>query len=242
MGWRTSAAGWAGAAAVADQVARSRARAHRRALATSDRSAAVASALEQVDPPNGPFVAIVMAALNEADSMTGVLEELPVSVCGLPVRTVVVDDGSSDDTAELASKAGAIVARHDSNLGQGDGLGTGFALALGLGATVIVTMDADGQHDPSGLTVLVSPVVAGEADYVQGSRFLGEYDDATGARHAARAVAQRDGRAASRVGEHGRDHAPRRRSRQLSGAARAVLRVLPAAGTTSRAFVSRSSE
>ena len=184
MGWRTSAAGWAGAAAVADQVARSRARTHRRALATSDCSAAVASALEQVDPPNEPFVAIVMAALNEADSMTGVLEELPASVCGLPVRTVVVDDGSSDDTAELASKAGAIVARHDSNLGQGDGLRTGFALALGLGATVIVTMDADGQHDPSGLTVLVSPVVAGEADYVQGSRFLGEYDDATGARHA----------------------------------------------------------
>ena len=70
------------------------------------------------------------------------------------------------------------------NLGQGGGLVTGFAVALGLGASVVVTMDADGQHDPAELDDLVKPVVADEADYVQGSRFLGRYDDAGGARHA----------------------------------------------------------
>jgi glycosyltransferase involved in cell wall biosynthesis len=61
-------------------------------------------------------------------------------------------------------------------------LRTGFAVAKRLDAQVVVTMDADGQHDPAELPDLVAPVVAGDADYVQGSRFLGRYDDAGGAR------------------------------------------------------------
>jgi glycosyltransferase involved in cell wall biosynthesis len=77
-----------------------------------------------------------------------------------------------------------VVATHRRNLGQGDALRTGFALAQRLDAEVVVTMDADGQHDPEQLPDLVKPVVADEADYVQGSRFLGMYDDAGGARHA----------------------------------------------------------
>jgi glycosyltransferase involved in cell wall biosynthesis len=93
-----------------------------------------------------------------------------------------VDDGSLDGTAEEARQAGAIVGSHQRNLGQGDALRTGFAVAARLGARVVVTMDADGQHDPAELSELVGPVVAGEADYVQGSRFLGQYDDAGGAR------------------------------------------------------------
>jgi glycosyltransferase involved in cell wall biosynthesis len=101
----------------------------------------------------------------------------------LPVRVIVVDDGSTDDTASEARRGGAVVARHRRNLGQGDGLRTGFALALQLDAAVVVTMDADGQHDPADVARLVRPVVADEADYVQGSRFLGAYDDAGGARH-----------------------------------------------------------
>jgi glycosyltransferase involved in cell wall biosynthesis len=111
-----------------------------------------------------------------------VLRSLPATVCGLPVRVVVVDDGSNDRTADEAREAGAIVALHRRNLGQGDALRTGFALAQRLGARIVVTMDADGQHNPAELPDLVGPIVAGEADYVQGSRFLGTYDDAGGAR------------------------------------------------------------
>ena len=123
-----------------------------------------------------------MPAYNESGSIGGVLASLPDSVCGLVLCPVVVDDGSDDDTAEQARRAGALVAPHRRNLGQGDALRTGFAAAQRLGARVVVTMDADGQHDPSELPALVEPIVTGDADYVQGSRFLGRYDDAGGAR------------------------------------------------------------
>jgi glycosyltransferase involved in cell wall biosynthesis len=158
----------------------------RHAAAREIRDAAVDGALTAEHATDGapgrPFVAVVMAAYNESDSIGEVLSALPAAVCGLPIRTVVVDDGSSDGTADRARAAGALVGSHRRNLGQGDALRTGFAIAARLGARVVVTMDADGQHDPAELPALVGPVVAGEADYVQGSRFLGRYDDAGGAR------------------------------------------------------------
>jgi glycosyltransferase involved in cell wall biosynthesis len=146
-------------------------------------AAAVESAVAGWVGSSAPGLAVVMSALDEADSIGEVLGDLPDSVEGLTVVPVVVDDGSTDDTAVLAEKAGAVVVRHPRNLGQGEGLRTGFAAATALGAGVVVTMDADGQHDPAQLPDLVGPVVAGESDYVQGSRFLGRYDDAGGVRH-----------------------------------------------------------
>ena len=146
-------------------------------------SSAVQSAVARRGRTSEPGVAIVMSALDEAESIGEVLADLPTSVAGLTVVPVVVDDGSSDATAARAEQAGAVVVRHPVNLGQGEGLRTGFSTAQALGADVVVTMDADGQHDPAQLPALVEPVVAGDADYVQGSRFLGEYDDAGGARH-----------------------------------------------------------
>ena len=71
---------------------------------------------------------------------------------------------------------------HPLNRGQGDALCTGFALALERGASIVVTMDADGQHRPEELPRLIAPILSGEADYVQGSRYLGTYDDSGGAR------------------------------------------------------------
>ncbi len=133
---------------------------------------------------SGPgSVAVVIAALDEAESITGVLQGLPRQIEGLDVLPIVVDDGSTDGTADVAASAGARVLRHERNLGQGEGLRTGFAEAKRLGAEVVVTMDADGQHDVGDLPALVGPVVRGDADYVQGSRFLGEYDDAHSVRH-----------------------------------------------------------
>ena len=164
----------------------SRARAAQRAAATEVRAAAVDDALadhpEAGDRSDEPMLAVVMAAYNESGSVGPVLGTLPAILCGLRVCPVVIDDGSTDDTREEARQAGAVVGTHRHNLGQGDALRTGFALAGRLGARVVVTMDADGQHDPADLPALVGPVVAGEADYVQGSRFLGRYDDAGGAR------------------------------------------------------------
>jgi len=85
-------------------------------------------------------------------------------------KVIVVDDGSSDRTAEVARKAGAEVIIHEVNTGKGGALKTGFAVAEG--ADIIVTMDSDGQHNPADIPKLVAPILKGEADMVNGSRYL----------------------------------------------------------------------
>ena len=88
-------------------------------------------------------------------------------------QVVVVDDGSSDSTAQVAATAGAIVVRHPINLGQGAALRTGFSYALAQPNTqYVVTFDADGQHDPDAIAAMIVPLELGEADVVLGSRFL----------------------------------------------------------------------
>jgi glycosyltransferase involved in cell wall biosynthesis len=86
---------------------------------------------------------------------------------------VVVDDGSTDRTAERAHEAGAVVLKHALNRGQGAALKTGTLAALELGAEIIVHVDADGQHDPEFLPALIRPLEENVADVVFGSRFLG---------------------------------------------------------------------
>lgn len=87
-------------------------------------------------------------------------------------KVIVVDDGSSDRTAEIARKAGAVVIVHEENLGKGGALRTGFAAAVKMGADIIVTMDSDAQHNPADIPRLVAPIIEGEADMVNGSRYI----------------------------------------------------------------------
>lgn len=97
------------------------------------------------------------------------------TVRGLRTRypnVVVVDDGSPDRTADQALEAGATVLRHVVNRGQGAALQTGIAHALRGGARYVVTFDADGQHAPADLPLLLEPLRAGRCDVVLGSRFL----------------------------------------------------------------------
>lgn len=91
-------------------------------------------------------------------------------------NVIVVDDGSSDRTAEIARKAGAEVIVHEVNKGKGGALKTGFTAAADLGADIIVTMDSDGQHNPTDIPKLVAPILKGEADMVNGSRYLNGLD------------------------------------------------------------------
>lgn len=86
---------------------------------------------------------------------------------------VVCDDGSGDLTGEVAERLGAVVVRHERNLGYGAALRSLFGKARELGADVLVTLDADGQHDPCEIPLVVAPVLEGRADIVIGSRFLG---------------------------------------------------------------------
>jgi glycosyltransferase involved in cell wall biosynthesis len=85
---------------------------------------------------------------------------------------IVVDDGSRDATAEIAKAAGAIVICHEENCGKGVALNTGFRHARELNPSVVVTLDADGQHIPEQIALVTAPVLKGQADIVVGSRYL----------------------------------------------------------------------
>ncbi|ASJ03594.1 glycosyl hydrolase [Thermococcus profundus] len=104
-------------------------------------------------------------------------EELTIgSVVALAKKygdVLVVDDGSTDRTSEIAKEAGAVVIRHEVNRGKGAALRTGFKYALAGDYDVVVTIDADGQHNPDEIPRLVNPIVTGKADLVIGSRYLG---------------------------------------------------------------------
>lgn len=113
---------------------------------------------------------IVIPAFNEASRIAAVVGRLRQHGYA---RVVVVDDASRDETAALAEGAGATVVRHTRNRGQGAALRTGISEALRRGADVIVTFDADGQHDAKEIPALIAPIERGEAAVTLGSRFLG---------------------------------------------------------------------
>ncbi|HEY2220276.1 MAG TPA: glycosyltransferase family 2 protein [Gaiellaceae bacterium] len=112
----------------------------------------------------------IVPAFNEERNVGRVLDELRAIDPGLAV--VVVSDGSTDRTAEVASARGAYVIRLPFNLGIGGAVQTGFRYAWEEGYELAVRLDGDGQHDPGELGILVAPVVAGEADLAVGSRFV----------------------------------------------------------------------
>ena len=120
-----------------------------------------------------PPVAVVVAAYNEEGAIGPVVEALPASVCGLAVAKIVVSDGAVDGTVKDAAAAGALVCDVPVNRGQGAALRLGYRLAREGGAQYIVTTDADGQYDPAEIERLMQPILAGEADFVTGSRRLG---------------------------------------------------------------------
>ncbi len=114
-----------------------------------------------------PMVIAAMPAFNEekfiAKTVLGALKHVD--------RVLVVDDGSTDSTAEIAGALGAIVVKHKKNMGYGAALRTIFSTARSLQAEVLVILDADGQHDPHDIPKLLAPLSDG-ADVVIGSRFL----------------------------------------------------------------------
>jgi glycosyltransferase involved in cell wall biosynthesis len=117
-------------------------------------------------------ILIVIPAFNEAGRIGKV-------VCSarlvLPeANLLVVDDASSDNTAEEAREAGAIVVRHPINLGYGAALHTGFIYALRNKLDIVLQMDGDGQHLASELPKLLEPILSGNTDIVIGSRYLNE--------------------------------------------------------------------
>ena len=117
-------------------------------------------------------VIAVIPAYNEEQVIGGVVEKARRFVH----EVVVVDDGSGDKTGASAGAAGARVYTHVVNRGLGATLATGIAAALSRGADVVVTLDADGQHDPAEIPRFVEAIQARDVDAVIGSRLLGRKD------------------------------------------------------------------
>jgi len=115
---------------------------------------------------------VSLPALDEETSVAAVVAGIPRRIAGVgQIDVLVVDDGSSDETAAVAAEAGAHVIRHDTPRGVGAAFHTALAFAMAQAVDLLVTIDADGQFDPRDIPALVAPVVAGEADFVTASRF-----------------------------------------------------------------------
>jgi glycosyltransferase involved in cell wall biosynthesis len=120
------------------------------------------------------LLAVVVPARDEEATIGELLERVAsVRVPGYELRPIVVDDGSTDRTAEIARKWGAVVVRHPYNRGLGAAVRTGLRAAVQTGASTIAYLDADLEYYPEDIPRLVAPILAGRADYVLGSRFLG---------------------------------------------------------------------
>lgn len=117
---------------------------------------------------------VIIPAYNEEGTIQEVVMRTQREIPSADI--VVVNDGSSDDTPRLAEQTGAMVLNLPCNLGYGGALQTGFRFATRHGYEVVVTIDGDGQHDPSGTHQLIAVMERERADVVIGSRFLqGQY-------------------------------------------------------------------
>ena len=151
---------------------------------------------EVATSPSGTFAPLapvrriaIVPAFNEERNIGPLLAELKALDPGLEV--VVISDGSTDRTAEVAAAAGAHVLRLPFNLGIGGAVQTGFRFAWEGGYELAIRLDGDGQHDPAQLRAVVGPIVAGEADFTIGSRFIdaGGYRSSTARRIGIRVLA-----------------------------------------------------
>lgn len=118
-------------------------------------------------------IMIIMPALNEAKNLEKLLPRLPACVGGHELGVLVVDDGSDDETADVALRFGAVVARNPINRGQGAASRVGYRVLQRNRVQFGVTMDADNQHRPEDLPVMLQPVLDCRYDLVIGSRVLG---------------------------------------------------------------------
>lgn len=116
-------------------------------------------------------LAIVIPVYNEGKIIKNVIDNLPKEICGInEILTLVVDDGSTDNSIEQITKTKAILIALPVNLGYGGASMTGLEAARILNADIIVTFDGDGQHDPNEIKSIIKPILEENADLVIGVR------------------------------------------------------------------------
>ncbi len=121
-------------------------------------------------------VLLFLPAFNEEEAVADCIRRAPKEVCGLPVECLVIDDGSADRTAEVARSAGAEVISLEQNQGLGAAVRVGLSEGVSRESSAVIFADADGEYPPEELKNLVEPIISGHADYVVGSRFLGDIE------------------------------------------------------------------
>jgi hypothetical protein len=127
-------------------------------------------------PPAGRRCLVVIPAKDEVPVIGSIVSAIPGVACGMAVDTLVIDDGSRDDTAAIARAAGAEVVSNASPAGLGAAVRQGLAAARDRGYDAAVYVDGDGEYDPAELERVLDPVARGRAEYVVGSRFTGSRD------------------------------------------------------------------
>ena len=121
-------------------------------------------------------VLLFLPAFNEEDAVADCINRVPDTVCGLNVDCLVIDDGSTDGTAIEAKQAGAEVISLETNQGLGAAVRVGLSEGVKRKSSAVIFADADGEYPPEELEYLVNPIIQGKADYVVGSRFLGDIE------------------------------------------------------------------
>ena len=121
-------------------------------------------------------VLLFLPAFNEEDAVADCINRVPDTVCGLNVDCLIIDDGSTDGTAIEAKQAGAEVISLETNQGLGAAVRVGLSEGVKRKSSAVIFADADGEYPPEELENLVNPIIQGKADYVVGSRFLGDIE------------------------------------------------------------------
>ena len=116
---------------------------------------------------------VIIPAFNEQAAIGSVVEKSLQYVDDV----LVVDDGSSDNTSEIAKSAGASLLKHPTNFGKGVSLRDAFGRVKGY--DIVVTIDGDGQHNPDEIPDLIKPIMESRADFVNGSRYINGFDENT---------------------------------------------------------------
>jgi len=116
---------------------------------------------------------IIIPAYNEEKTITEVIKGVPKKIKGVSViDVIVVDDGSIDETVKVAKKTGATVLSHAINQGVGAATITGLEAAKKIDADMVITLDADGQHDPKEISKIIDLIISKKFDVVLGTRIM----------------------------------------------------------------------
>jgi len=143
-------------------------------ISISDALATQALKYAQKDHPaqSSRKLVVIIPALNEKKTIAQVIANIPTILSQIDtIKVIVIDDGSKDNTRQIARQSGATVVTHQTNMGVGAAFHTGIKTALQQGADIIVNIDADGQFNPKDISKIITPIVNRQADFVTATRF-----------------------------------------------------------------------